>query len=458
MVVSRHRKLPMIAFLCLAASASQAQTSESFCSTAWLPIPETPAPAASQLISVDQASFPDQIAANVAIRVWSNHSSVEELSFALTRLGRTVVLQNAQSGINQCYGMNVLYDDAGGLLNAALLNCAEHSQLVDIVAPVEPLSGLAGLPIYGDWTLSVLDGIAGGFSGGSVTQWCLELMVDDPIGDEFEIDDTREQAGLIIMAGEPSRDDIEFNYGQVHTLHTPNDVDWTKFPGSGDEDYDIRVIPSDPLLPVDVTVWTGGDLSKGSQVIDSAAHVSCGGAVADGEPIDIQFLRPTADQTLFIEIHGCSATVAGEQFSYELQVGHAVTPGDCVLLTGSVFSALSSQPIEALVISTDDNTMSFSDNTGLWQLCTGGRIQILSSLEGLTPSPRFGPITVDVLTHFTDNCPLVEPCVIDDLVNPPDRMLNPGSALPLDLQALPTGYIFSTRFEDNEDFTSGVRN
>ena len=456
--MSRNRNLQAIVILCLAATASVAQTAESFCSTTWLSIPDTPNPEASQLINIDPANFPNQIAANVAIRVRSNHSSVEELAISLTHLGRVVVLQNARSGINKCSGMNVLYDDVGVPLNTALLNCGSYSQLVNTVAPVETLSGLTGLPIHGDWTLTVQDGIAGGYSGGSIIQWCLELMVDDPIGDAFEVDDTREQAGLITMAGTPSSEDVEYNHGQVHTLHISSDVDWIKFPALSNEDYDIRVIPSDPLLAIEVTVWTGDVLAKGSQVVDSAAHAACGGAIADGELIDIEFLRPAVDQTLFIEIHGSPATVYGEQLSYELQLGHAVTPGDCVLLTGFVLNALNSQPIATLAISTDDNSLSFTDNAGRWQLCTGGRIQFVSSFDGLSAVPRFEPISVDVLTHFTNNCQLVEDCVIDDPASPPDKMLNPGTALSLQLQTLPTGYLFSTGFENNEDFSSGVRN
>ena len=107
-------------------------------------------PPAVHTHSVAQAG----VVGDVNVDVTLNHTYVADLAITVEHLGVTVLLFNHSCGSNDNFAGTVFDDEAAGTIQCSFGQ-------VGTFRPAQPLSALDGLPVAGDWTLTVADTVGG---------------------------------------------------------------------------------------------------------------------------------------------------------------------------------------------------------------------------------------------------------------------------------------------------------
>ena len=155
------------------------------CAGAGTMIPEGPGSAA---VVVTTTPDPGSVVSGVRVGVTLDHSWLGDLTVTVERGGRSAVLiDRVASGVWSfgCGGSGIDAVFADGAATAPESLCVPGGptpMLVGDLSPVEALSVFDGLPVGGDWTITIADGAA--FDGGSVGQVCVSFVALTPcVGD-----------------------------------------------------------------------------------------------------------------------------------------------------------------------------------------------------------------------------------------------------------------------------------
>ncbi|MEM7704695.1 MAG: hypothetical protein AAF358_04035 [Pseudomonadota bacterium] len=259
-------------------------------------------------------------------------------------------------------------------------------------------------------------------------------VFDDPslglLPDQFEVDDTREQASDIQVGMQFDVDE----YPQRHNLHTATDLDYVQFLYNAASSYTIRVQPRDTTLSLGLVL----EDASGNE-LDSA-----GCSNFDSPGTELNVFPPGGlqeNQILFPRVFECQPGSASGTRDYDVWVA-GVGHQQCVLLEGNVNTAISGDSAPFLWLFSDINNTVITDSSGFYRLCADYDIRELTTFD---PRGITQPAVIDVLAGVACSPNCIEPDYEDDdgFIRP---RIRPGSRARLDFE-VPGPVIFRSGFE-----------